>query len=137
MTKATRLYLFLSSAILLLVGLMLSFMPDVLYASSGQTLPDMVMLRSDLRSGGMLLLATGAGILWSAITRRNMRLALGLSALAYLGYGLGRIVSIFFDGPPDATLVLVTGIEWGFGLIALALLWRNQDQSNPSQGAVA
>lgn len=137
MINVTRLFLFLSAAILLLVGTMLSFVPDVLYASSGQALPDMVLLRSDLRSGGMLLLIIGAGVLWSALTLRNMRLALGLSALAYLGYGLGRIVSIFFDGPPDATLLLVIGIEWGFGLIALALLWRNQDQSKSSQGAVA
>ncbi|WP_373050365.1 DUF4345 domain-containing protein [Thalassovita aquimarina] len=126
MTKFIKPFLFVSAAVLMLVGLMLSFAPDMMYSSSGHSLPDMTLLRSDLRSGGMVLLVSGLFVLWSALRGRHIELALLLSALAYLGYGLGRFVSIGFDGAPDATLATVTAIEWALGLAALALLWRGK-----------
>ncbi|MDE4174762.1 DUF4345 domain-containing protein [Phaeobacter sp. PT47_59] len=115
-------FLFLSAAVLMMVGVMLSFAPEVLYASSGQVLQDSVLIRSDLRAGGMLLLLSGVFVLWAALRGNQIRPALQLSALIYLGYGLGRIVSIALDGAPDATLVTVTAIEWALGLGALALM---------------
>lgn len=117
-------YLFLSAAVLLLVGALLSFAPEVLYASSGQDLPAAVMIRSDLRAGGMLLLLSGLFVGAATLNLRSARPALQLSALVYLGYGLGRIASLAFDGTPDTTLMAVTGVEWLLGLAAVALLWR-------------
>ncbi|MYM57014.1 DUF4345 domain-containing protein [Thalassovita mangrovi] len=130
MTKFIKPFLFLSSTVLLLVGLMLSFAPDVMYASSGHSLPDMTLLRSDLRSGGMVLLVCGLFVLWSALRGSRIELALLISALAFLGYGLGRVVSLGFDGAPDATLATVMAIEWALGLAALVLLWRGKGTGN-------
>lgn len=123
-------FLFLSATVLLVVGVMLSFAPEVLYASSGQALPDSVLIRSDLRAGGMLLLLSGLFVLWSALRGAQIRIALQLCALIYLGYGLGRINSIALDGTPDATLTAVMALEWALGLGALALLRRGNSAQN-------
>ena len=125
MSKFVKSFLFLSAAVLLLIGALLSFAPDVLYASSGQILPDTVLLRSDLRSGGMLLLLSGLFVFWSALRGTHAKSALQLSALVYVGYGLGRFVSLAADGAPDAALITVMGIEWALGLAALALLRKD------------
>ena len=125
MSYLVKPFLFLSAAVLLMVGVMLSFAPEVLYASSGQILPDSVLIRSDLRAGGMLVLLSGVFVLWSALRGSHTRTALQLSALVYLGYGLGRVASVALDGSPDTALLAVTGIEWILGLAALALLWRS------------
>ena len=72
----------------------------------------------------MLLLLSGFFVCAAALRRRSVQAALQLSALVYIGYGLGRVASIAFDGSPDTVLLAVTGIEWFLGLAALALLWR-------------
>lgn len=122
MSILVKFYLFLSAVVLLLVGGMLSLAPEILYASSGQPLPETVMLRSDLRAGGVLLLASGLYVAAALLRSADLRTALQLSALIYLGYGMGRVLSIGFDGAPDAALLTVTAIEWALGLAAVVLL---------------
>ncbi|NDW45203.1 DUF4345 domain-containing protein [Ruegeria sp. PrR005] len=122
MSNLVKIFLLVSAAVLILIGALLSFTPEVLYASSGQNLTDVVLIRSDLRAGGMLLLLSGLVVLAAALRGRHTTSALQLSALIYLGYGLGRLFGIGFDGAPDAMLIAVTGVEWALGLGALALL---------------
>ena len=126
MSKFVKPYLFLSAAVLLFVGVMLSFAPEALYASSAHILPDSTMIRSDLRADGVVVLISGLFVLGAALRGRDMQPALLLSLLIYAGYGLGRIVSIGFDGTPDAALIIVTVTEWAFVLGALILLRRRQ-----------
>ncbi|MBT8154856.1 DUF4345 domain-containing protein [Epibacterium ulvae] len=124
MPKLENIFLIVSAAVLVAVGSALSFAPDVLYHGSGAGLPDMTLLRSDLRSGGALLLLIGLYAFWSALFAQELRPALGLSALTYLGYGLGRLVSIGFDGPATGTLLTIIVLEWILGLIALVFAMR-------------
>ena len=122
MSNLVKIFLLVSAAVLILIGALLSFAPEVLYASSGHSLTGVVLIRSDLRAGGMVLLLSGLFVMWVALRGRHSTPALQLSALLYLGYGLGRLFGIGFDGAPDAMLIAVTGVEWALGLGALALL---------------
>ncbi len=131
MSNLVKPFLFLSASVLLIVGVLLTFAPEVLYASSGQELPNAVLIRSDLRAGGMLLLLSGVFVGAAALREGARRPALQLSALVYIGYGLGRIASVAFDGTPDSTLLTVTGIEWALGVAAVALLWAGAADNPP------
>jgi hypothetical protein len=120
MKISTRNFLALSATILFAVGVMLTFFPQMMYHS----LPGEVILRSDIRSAGTVLLL-GAGCVGIAAAMGIQGLAaLILSALLYLGYGLGRIVSAMLDGSMTPTLVTVTAVEWVMGAIAAYLAVR-------------
>jgi hypothetical protein len=80
-------YLFLSAAVLLLVGALLSFAPEVLYASSGQDLPAAVMIRSDLRAGGMLLLLSGLFVGAATLNPRAPRCSFRPWCISVTGWG--------------------------------------------------
>ena len=72
MSKFVKPYLFLSAAVLLFVGVMLSFAPEALYASSAHILPDSTMIRSDLRAGGVVVLLSGLFVLGAALRGRDI-----------------------------------------------------------------
>lgn len=118
----TRAFLFLSAAILLLVGLTVSLAPDQLYATQGAPLLGNVTLSSDVRSSGTLILLIGLLVLNDTVRGKDPQRALALSALAYLGYGVGRLVAFGIDGMPGSSVILVAGIEWAMALAALALM---------------
>ena len=133
--RLTRLYLLVSAAVLLLVGAMLSFSPETLYNGQGAPLSDNIVLLSDLRSAGALLLVLGFYVLIAPFRDARHNGPLLISALAYLGYGLGRLVSMGFDGPPNAVVGLATGLEWVLGVSALVLLWRRQSRPASQEAA--
>lgn len=130
MTLITRLFLLISTLTMALVGAGLSLSPATFYAMSGVAFPDDLFLRSDLRSAGVLLLACAAWVavrMWQAA---DLRVPLTLTALVYLGYGLGRGLSGLADGALPPAIMPVTVLEWVFGLMAVGLLRVHQNAAN-------
>ena len=83
-----------------------------------------VVLSSDVRSGGALLLLCAGFLAYAALRSIHVRPALHLTALTYLGYGLGRLVSLVLDGHMNTMLVAITALEWGMGIAALVFARR-------------
>lgn len=126
MTRATRIFLSLSAAILVAVGGLLTFAPQLLHADASAALSQHAMLSSDLRASGTLLLVCAAFVISAAWRGTQAQAALSLTAVVFLGYGLGRLVGIAASGQVGGTLAFVTGLEWAVGLIALLLLPRTR-----------
>ena len=124
MVNATRIFIGAASAVLFAVGGMLAFAPQALYHQAGGALASDIVLSSDIRSGGTLLLACAGFLAFAALRAVHLKPALYVAALAFLGYGAGRLVSFVLDGQMNATLVAITGVEWAIGLAALVLAWR-------------
>lgn len=124
MTKATRPFLGIAATVLFAVGGMLAFAPQALYHHAGDALAADIVLSSDIRSGGVLLLLCAGFLAYAALRAVHVVAALYLAALAYLGYGLGRLVSLAIDGEMNATLISVTAVEWAIGIAALVIARR-------------
>lgn len=124
MTIATRIFLGSASAVMFAVGGMLTFAPQALYPQSEGVLVADLVLSSDMRSGGTLLLVCAGFLAFAALRAVHLKPALALAALAYLGYGLGRVISFAIDGQINATLVAIAGAEWGIGIAAVVAAGR-------------
>ncbi len=135
MIPATRLFLVLSAIVLLALGATFTFVPHTLYHLDETTLSGTGMLLSDLRSGGANFLALAGFSLFAAWKDTYLKTALVLSVLTYLGYGAGRFIGLAMDGNADAMFAVVTGLEWGLGLIAAGLL--AQILRKPTPGGLA
>lgn len=115
----TILLLIVSGAIAALIGLVILFIPQALYAGNTNVLTAGAELYSEIRAPGALLAVLGGLILASAFRPANRRMGLGLSALLYLSYAMARLWSLYVDGHPGDMLMLTTGIELALGLAAL------------------
>ncbi len=107
----TRLLLALSGLVLLGVGIAVLFDPVSFFAGNGIALTDNPSLLSEIRAPGTLLLVTGSLILVSAWRAVAMPTALGLATLVYAAYGIGRVLSLFWDGLPSSGLIGAATIE--------------------------
>lgn len=118
-----RIILFLAAATLVGIGGMIAFMPHVVYGAANGGLPDDILLRSDIRSAGSLLLAFGICVFAAGLRMIPVRFALLVSAIAFLSYGMGRLLSLGLDGMPGPSIYVIAGLEWTLGLAALAGLF--------------
>lgn len=121
MITATRIFLALAAIVLAAVGGMLTFAPSALYHDSVAALSADLVLSSDIRSAGTFLLGSAAAIAIAASRNVHVMPALVLTAIAYIGYGVGRGLSVVLDDGTNSLLVAVTAVEWAFGLVALGL----------------
>ncbi|MGC3940317.1 DUF4345 domain-containing protein [Roseobacter sp. EG26] len=131
-----RLALVLSGLILVGAGGTMLLAPEVLHAKNGVTLGNDPNLLSEIRAPGGFLFLAGLTIAASAAQDRFVCLGLGLAALVYSSFGVARVYSIFVDGFPVQSLVLVTGLELGVGTLAAILSFysfRTDQQSNQRQ----
>lgn len=98
-------------------------------------------LLSETRAPGAMLMAAGVVLILAAWRRRHLMAAAWLATLLYLGYSVGRIISVIFDGWPSATIIGATIIEVVVGsasLAALRITLRSDlppDQSPPTSAA--
>ena len=118
----TRVFLVVSGAILLAVGIGVLFQPHAFFASNGATLTGEPSLMSEVRAPGGMLLVSGIVVLVGAVWASVSWYGLALSALVYGTFGIARLVSMAFDGMPSDALVAATGVELVLGLLSLAVL---------------
>lgn len=126
-----RLALVLSGLILVGAGCTMLLAPEVLHSKNGVTLGNDPSLLSEIRAPGGFLFLAGLTIAASAAQDRFVLMGLGLAALVYSSFGVARVYSIFVDGFPAQSLVLVTGLELGVGTLAAILSVYNFRTDQP------
>lgn len=105
------------------VGGAMLLLPVEFHAMAGIALGDSNSLLNEMRAAGGALLAIGLYIVAGAFRTHLTMTAAVASTLLYLAYGMSRILSMFVDGAPDDSLVLIAGLEIAWGLAcALALV---------------
>ena len=128
--------LLLASLMLVGVGGIMLFAPDILHAKNGVTLGNNPNLLSEIRAPGGFLLSAGGIIVASAMLGRMQRHALALTALIYGSFGIARLFAMNVDGMPVQPLVFVTGLEIGVGAIATILAYLEYSRTQLAKDAV-
>ena len=108
------------------IGLAALFIPHPFHASAGVVLGDDVNLLNEMRAPSGALLVFGIYVLWCAYRANMAAVALSLSAVVYLSYGVSRIVSLVADGMPSNALLAIMAYELALGVICAAIVWNNQ-----------
>jgi len=121
MTLSIRIFLFLAAATLVGIGATIAFVPHVIYADGG--MPDNLMAVSDIRSAGSLLLTLGVCVFAAGLRLIPVRFALIVSAITFLSYGMGRVLSVGLDGFSGSSIFAIAGLEWALGIAALGALF--------------
>ena len=104
-----RVVLGVGGVVIVGVGAASAFAPDVFLASYDVVLPADAALRSELRSGGVLLLALGLLVGVGAFVPRLALVSAIVATIGYGAYALGRALSWVIDGDPGPGL-LVAGL---------------------------
>ncbi|MEU5694847.1 DUF4345 domain-containing protein [Actinosynnema sp. NPDC020468] len=110
-----------SALVLLVIGAAQLLFPVRFHALNGVEIDDVDLL-SEVRAAGGLLVALGLVVARGVV--REPRRALRVAAVAYLAYGLARLVAIAFDGPPGVGLLGATAAELALGVACAAVLRR-------------
>ena len=118
----TRVFLVISGAIALLIGITILFVPHALFATNQIALGTDPNLLSEIRAPGGLLIALGLVMGLGGCLRRCERAGLFTAAIAFLSYGVSRLISVAIDGPPATSLLFALAIELIVGLVAVLLL---------------
>lgn len=121
-TKLHRTYLFLAGLAATWIGFALVTDPQAFHATNGIELTSAANAMSEVRAPGAALLAFGLLIGSGALLRSLAHLATLTSAVLYLGYGIGRVVSFALDGHPGEGLLGAMAIEFVLGALALPFL---------------
>ncbi|MGB0658679.1 MAG: DUF4345 domain-containing protein [Mangrovicoccus sp.] len=116
---APRLILAISALVVAIIGFMVAFTPDILFASSGVSLGPNPSLRTEIRAPGALLLSVAVYLAHGAMRAKQLTGPLLVAAAVFLSYGAGRLVSLGLDGLPDTGLLIALAIELGLGAAAL------------------
>ncbi|WP_281615006.1 DUF4345 domain-containing protein [Flammeovirga sp. SubArs3] len=125
-SKSSSILLFLSGIIGLYVGGSLVFFPEWLQVQSGIFLDNNPSHFSETRAPGTAILSASIFILVAVFKNEYRKLALGLTTLFFLSYGLGRLLSLFLDGMPAEGLFYAMIGEIAIGLSAL-ILWKKSE----------
>ena len=124
-SKSTTIFLVIAGIIGLYVGIGLTFFPVELQEGNGIMLPSASHF-SETRAPGAAILSASMFILISIVKTSLRRNALGLSALFFLSYGFGRLLSVVFDGIPAEGLFYAMFGELILGAIALLLFMKTK-----------
>ena len=119
LTRLQKTALGLAGVTALVIGVSISLLPHLFYASYGVTLGDDPNLLSELRAPGAGLALMG-GLMVSGLFHPPLAAAgFGAAFAVYLGFPLGRIVGIALDGLPSGGILSALAVEV---LIAALLL---------------
>ena len=116
-----KVYLFLSGLILSIIGTLTTFNPVNIKAEEGIEVAGNASAINDVRSFGMLLLATAILSIIGALNSSLRKPATISAFLLFLSLGMGRILSILMDGMPSDGIVKATGLEMILGIAGLVL----------------
>lgn len=125
LTKTLRLLLTSSGLIAIAIGASILFAPARFHATYGTELGTDATLLSEVRAPGGALLALGLLMLIGLFVRSFTFASTTIAAAVYLAYGVSRLLSIAFDGVPDAGLVGAAAIELVLGAACAGLLIRS------------
>lgn len=114
--------LFIAGLLLVAVGLGVLIDP-LAVAGSSAALGSETNLMSELRGPGGLLLGCGILVIVGAVRSAYTRLALTLSALAFGGFGLSRLVSLLLDGVPSGAVLAAMAVELIIGVLSVVALF--------------
>lgn len=115
-------FLMLASIIGFYVGVNLVFFPAEFQAESNIILGTNASHFSETRAPGVVILSTSLIILIGVLRTKWQYTSLLLSAIFYLSYGVGRLLSLVLDGMPAEILFYAMIGELVIGIIALILL---------------
>lgn len=122
--KGIRIFLILASIIGLYVGIGLVFFPVELQAQSNIIIDGNPSHLSETRAPGSAILSASIFILIGAFRKKWTYISLIITALFFLSYGSGRLLSLILDGMPAEGLFATMIGELAVGLIALILVGR-------------
>ncbi|WP_281612749.1 DUF4345 domain-containing protein [Flammeovirga sp. SubArs3] len=130
-SKTLKVYLLLSGILLSIIGALTSFNPIEIKANEGIILAGNPSALNDVRSFGMLLIATA---LFSSIGvfKESIRKPAIISVFTlFLSLGLGRVLSIALDGFPSDGILKATVLELVLGIIGVTLfsVYKNKSTS--------
>lgn len=122
-------FLMLAGLIGLFVGGGLAFFPAQLQTDNGIILSSASHF-SEARAPGATILVASCIILTGAFRQSLWKFSLSLSALFFLSYGSGRLLSLVMDGRPADGLFYAMIGEFMVGAIAAVLLMKTRSLSN-------
>ena len=125
--------LFLSGLIGVAVGGAILFVPVPFYATTGIELGGNINLLNEIRAPGGSLLASGILVMLGAFVDKLAYTSTVVAALAYLSYGLSRILSMAVDGKPATELILVAVLEIIIGLLCVFAFMKYQRTEQPQR----
>ena len=129
-SKTSKIYLFISGLVLSAIGGLTTFTPTMIKAKVGIDLADNANALNDVRSIGMLLLATALLSFLGSFKNSLRKPAIISSFLLFLSLGLGRILSIALDGMPSSEMIKGTGLEMILGVVGLIIFMLSNNKSN-------
>ena len=97
------------------IGAALVLRPEVMHAANGVTLGENASLLSEIRAPGGALLAVGVLLCVAAFVRKLVFAATVAGTVVFLGYGIGRVLSMVIDGIPASALVMACVFELVIG----------------------
>ena len=113
----------LSGLLLLFVGTSRLFNPVKSYAkNSGITLAPEVDLLNEIRGASALMMLAGGVILLGTVWSVLVFTAYVVAILIFLGFALGRILSIIMDGKPNKQIIQGLAFELVFGVLNVVCL---------------
>lgn len=128
-----KIYLVISGLLLTVIGSLTTFNPVNIKANEGIEIAGNASALNDVRSFGMLLLATALFSIIGAF-KTSLRKSATISAfLLFLSLGAGRIVSIILDGMPSDGMVKATGLEMILGIAGLIIYFIFRQKQTNSQ----
>lgn len=116
-----RRILMVTGGLLVLVGLAGLLAPAWFHGTSGLDVGTDAGLLSELRGAYGALAAIGAVVTAGAFVGWLTRPAAITGAAVYLGYGVGRLLSLAADGAPPAALILIAVLELTCGAACVAV----------------
>lgn len=128
-TVPLKALLAVSGLITIGLGAMILFDPVSFYASYGLDLGGQITLLNEMRSHGLSLVGIGLFIGAGAVVARLTTVAIAVSGLFYLSYGLSRLVGMAFDGLPAQGLVIAAATELAVGSVSLLIYVRRSSRS--------
>jgi len=136
-SRGTTALLVVNGAIAGLIGGLVTFAPEQLFALSGIVLGTDPNMMSEVRAPGGVLLGAAIFVASAAFVRSWQVPALTLSVLLYLGYAFGRVVAISTNGLPGTDLLWALAIEVALGIFSLMALVSQWGMRGHRAGALS
>lgn len=126
LTITQKLVLFVSGALLILIGTLINSSPVDFYATNSIDVRSNISLLNELKAPAGFLITAGIFIISATFVQRLADSAMSLAALIYLSYAASRFTSMMFDGLPADGLIQAAGLEALIGLACLTVLLIRQ-----------
>ena len=127
-SKVVKSYLVVAGIVGILVGGANLMIPIAFNASSGIDLNDNLNLINEMRASGGGLLASSLVVFLGAFIGRLRFSSLLLSVMIYLGYGLGRCLSMLIDGMPSEEMIQIVMFELLVGVVGLYVFLKYKEK---------